>query len=360
MEASREKIIFVVDDNATNLTMAEEALVGKYRVVALSSAAKMFKALEKFKPDLILLDVEMPEMSGFEAMKKLKATDSHADIPVIFLTNLSDTTSEAYGIDLGAVDFIMKPFSEPVLINRIKNHLQIDELIRERTMQLIERTQQLVERSKQLELLKNGIVYTMADLVENRDQSTGDHISRTAVYMRILIDAMIERKTYTEEMCNWDVDAVVTSAQLHDLGKIAIPDSILNKPGSLTDEEYHTMKTHTIEGERIIEKAIERTGDAEFLQNAKMFIVYHHERWDGKGYPYGLNETKIPLLGRIMAVIDVYDALVSERPYKKAFTHEKAVQIIMEDSGKHFDPFIAGVFSDVSEQILKARTALSQ
>jgi len=346
------KTIFLVDDNATNLTVAEEALVKQYRVIALSSAVQMFTALEKFKPDLILLDVEMPEMTGFEAMKKLKSGNLYAEIPVIFLTGRTDTVSEAYGIELGAVDFIMKPFSEPVLLNRIKNHLQLDELVRERTAQLARRTEQLV-------LLQNGIVYTFADLVENRDKNTGGHIDRTVLYFKILIHAMLENGVYTDEIRNWNLESVISSARLHDLGKIVISDSILNKTGPLTEEEFQAMKMHSIAGERIIDKAIQQTGDAEFLYNAKMIAAYHHECWDGSGYPYGLKETNIPLQGRIMAIIDVYDALVSERPYKKAFTHEAALEIIMKGSGSHFDPNITKVFFDINDKIKDARVSFS-
>ena len=340
------KTVFLVDDNATNLTTAEEALAKQYRVIALSSAAAMFTALKKFRPDLILLDVEMPEMSGFEAMKQLKACEPHAQIPVIFLTGFTDAVNEAYGIQLGAVDFITKPFSEPVLLNRIKNHLHIDDLIRERTAQL--------------ECLKNGIVYTLADIVENRDKNTGGHIDRTTVYIKILIDAMLAQGVYVSEMRDWNMDAVISSARLHDIGKIAISDSILNKPGPLTKEEFVTMKTHALEGARIIDQAIKRTGDAEFLHIAKLFAAYHHERWDGSGYPYGLKGTEIALQGRVMAVIDVYDALVSERPYKKAFTHEEAVRIIMEDSGKHFDPLIADVFNKTSAMMTAAKSEIER
>jgi len=329
-----QKTIFLVDDNDTNLTTAEETLSKHYRVVALSSAEAMFKALKKFRPDLILLDIEMPEMNGFEAMKLLKTNFADARIPVIFLTGFTDVCNEAYGIELGAVDFITKPFSEPVLLNRIKHHLNIDELIRERTAEL--------------ENLKNGIVYTLADIVENRDQNTGGHIDRTSVYIKILIEAMQEQGVYTGEMHGWDMEAVVSSARLHDIGKITIPDSILNKPGALTDEEFAAMKTHSCAGEKIIDKTILRTGGADFLQNAKLFAAHHHEKWNGTGYPRGLKEREIPLQGRIMAVIDVYDALVSERPYKKAFPHEKAVEIITQDAGKHFDPLIAEVFEKVN------------
>jgi putative two-component system response regulator len=333
--------------------VAEEALGKQYRVIALYSAAKMFAALEKFRPSLILLDIEMPEMSGFEAMERLKSGGLYADIPVIFLTAMADAANEAYGVELGAVDFIAKPFSGPVLLNRIKNHLNIDDLIRERTAQL-------VERSEQLERLKDGIVFTLADVVENRDKSTGGHVDRTSAYMRVLIEAMLARGLYADEMRGWSLESIIASARLHDVGKIAISDSILNKPGPLTPEEFQIMKTHCAEGERIIDKATLRTGDAEFLRNAKMFAAHHHERWDGSGYPRGIKGTEIPLHGRIMAIIDVYDALLSERSYKKALTHDEAVRIINEGAGRHFDPFIVEVFNEVLDQMEAARANAPQ
>ena len=346
-----QKVIFVVDDNSTNLSMAEEALEKQYQVMTLSSAAKMFKLLEKVTPDLILLDIEMPEMSGFEAMQRLKAGDSYANIPVIFLTGLTDAANEAYGIELGAVDFIAKPFSEPVLLNRIRNHLDIDGMIRERTAQLSERTVQLVR-------LQNGIVHVLADLVENRDKDTDGHIDRTTSYLKILTSAIAESGLYADEMRGWDLDLIVSSARLHDIGKIAIPDAILNKPSPLTREEFETMKTHTSEGERIIDQIVFRTGDAEFLRNAKLSAGYHHERWDGSGYPYGAKGADIPLQGRIVAFVDVYDALISARPYKEPLTEEEAVRIIMDGAGSHFDPNIADVFYKVKDKFEAARTKL--
>jgi len=346
------KTIFIVDDNATSLTVAENIVSEHYRTIALSSAARMFKALEKFSPDLILLDVKMPEMDGFEALKILKSREAYAEIPVIFLTSLSDSESEAHGIALGATDFIMKPFSEPVLLNRIKNHLGIDEIIRQRTAQLTERTAQLLR-------MKNGIVFTMASLVENRDSNTGGHIGRTTVYMKTILDSMMARGIYSNEINGWDIDLVISSASLHDVRKIAIPDSILNKPGRLTDEEFRIMQTHALEGERIIDGIIKETGEEEFLGSAKKIAAYHHEKWNGTGYPYKLSGTDIPLQGRIMAVVDVYDALVSERPYKKAFTHEEAVGIIMEDAGRHFDESIADAFNAVGKQINAIRMGIA-
>jgi putative two-component system response regulator len=191
--------------------------------------------------------------------------------------------------------------------------------------------------------------------VENRDENTGGHVDRTSMYMKTLIEAMLDKGLYADEMLKWNLDSVISSARLHDVGKITIPDSILNKPGKLTEEEFDKMKTHSLEGERIIEKVIERTENAEFLRNAKIIAAHHHERWNGTGYPYALKGADIPLLGRVMAIIDVYDALVSERPYKKAFTHNDAVRIIMEESGSHFDPQIAAIFYEVNEQIASTR-----
>jgi len=220
------------------------------------------------------------------------------------------------------------------------------------TVYILSRKEILISNVMQL---KNGIVYTMADLVENRDKNTGGHIDRTSLYMKILTDAMLEKGVYADEIHKWNLESIVSSARLHDVGKITIPDSILNKPGPLTKEEYEVIKSHSQEGESIINKTIKRTGNAVFLQNAKMFAAYHHERWDGNGYPYALCGAAIPLPGRLLAIIDVYDALVSERPYKKTFTHEEAMDIIVNDSGKHFDPLIANVFKDVSVQIEAAR-----
>jgi putative two-component system response regulator len=303
----------------------------------------MFSLLEKITPDLILLDIEMPETNGFNAIKILKECDSCSEIPVIFLTGKVDSVIEALCIELGAVDFITKPFSQPVLLNRIKNHLQIDEQIRQRTEQLRERTKRLVQ-------LQNGIVFTMADLVENRDKNTGGHIERTTMDIKILIDAMIERRVYYDEMQTWDIGLVVSSARLHDVGKIAISDTILNKPGPLTADEFSIMKTHAAEGEKIIDKTVSRTGEADFLRYAKLAAAYHHERWDGTGYPHGLKETDIPLLGRVVSIVDVYDALVTERPYKKPMPEDEAVRVIMENKDRQFDPLVADTFFEVKDR----------
>jgi len=324
--------------------MAEAVLEDKYRVMTMPSASKMFALLEKVTPDLILLDIEMPEMDGFETLQKLKSEDSWSDIPVVFLTGRNDAEVEARGLEMGAVDFVTKPFSAPVLLNRIQTHLNIDEIIRERTYQL--------------HRLQNSIVAVLADMVENRDKGTGGHIERTSKYIKILIDEMRERGVYAEEIRGWDIDKIISSARMHDLGKISITDIIVNKPGKLTEDEYEVMKRHAEEGERIIDEIIARTGEGDFLRNAKLFAGTHHERWDGKGYPRGLKGHEIPLQGRIMAIVDVYDALVSERPYKKAFTDNEAVEIIMQNSGTHFDPKIVDIFYQAKEHIRSAKAGL--
>ncbi|MCL2209217.1 MAG: response regulator [Treponema sp.] len=324
------KTIFVVDDSDTNLSMAEAALEDQYRVMTMPSAAKMFLLLEKIMPDLILLDIEMPETDGFQALKQLKSRDIWASIPVMFLTGRTDAAVEVLGFELGAIDFVTKPFSAPVLLNRIKSHLDIDEIIRARTAQL--------------HRLQNSIVSVLANMVENRDKGTGGHIERTSAYIKILISQMRERGVYTDDIYDWDDEKIISSARMHDLGKISITDVIVNKPGKLTDDEYEVMKTHAQEGERIIDEIIAQTGEGEFLRNARLFAGCHHERWDGKGYPHGYKGDEIPLQGRIMAIVDVYDALVSERSYKKAFTDEEAVSIIMQNAGTHYDPKIAQVF----------------
>jgi putative two-component system response regulator len=338
---SKSKTIFIVDDNDSNLTVAENALELHFQIITMSSAARMFALLEKIRPDMILLDIKMPGMDGIEALKRLKKNHEFADIPVVFLTSVSDTSVEAaQGFEIGAVDFVTKPFSPDVLLNRINMHLSIDEVIRERTARLWK--------------MKSGIVSVMAELVESRDSVTGGHIERTTKFVKLLLEALVERGIYVDEINSWDQEMVISSSRLHDVGKITVSDVILNKPGKLTLEEFNNIKLHTNEGKRIIEQMAEETGDGTFFNNARIFANYHHERWDGTGYPYGLKGEEIPLQGRIMAVADVYDALISERPYKKPFPPEEAVRIIMEDAGTHFDPLIAQVFYEIREDFRMA------
>ncbi|MCL1884221.1 MAG: response regulator [Defluviitaleaceae bacterium] len=330
------KTIFVVDDNDTNLSKAEEGLEDFYDVMTIPSGARLFTILKKLKPHLILLDIEMPDMDGFEVLEILKSDKEYKEIPIIFLTGIRDPDIEARGFEGGVVDFVAKPFSVSVLLNRVKLHIDVNLLIKEHTEKLA--------RSHQ------NMIFILADIVESRDSGTGGHIERTTEYVKVLVKAMQKEGIYAEEIQSWDLEMMGICSILHDVGKIGISDTILNKPDKLTDEEFSRMKNHASNGASIINRVIERSGDDVFLHNARLFAEFHHESWDGSGYPHGLKGLDIPIQGRIMAIADVYDALISERPYKPAFTHEKAVDIIMKDSGTRFDPRIADVFQSIHEE----------
>jgi len=347
----------MVDDNLANLSIGRNLLKTFYEVYPATSAAKLFEILEHIMPDLILLDIEMPEMDGYEAIKKLKADQRYSDIPVIFLTSKADEASEMEGFDLGALDYVAKPFSGPLLLKRIENQL----LISRQKKELLANAEELQDYADNLEVkvrektaevinLQNAVMSTVADLVEFRDKHTGGHISRTQLFLQSLINEAIKEGTYADEMLKWDMDFFLPSAQLHDVGKIGISDTILNKPGKLTPEEFEIMKTHVDIGVEAIERIMNETNEHAFLDHALLIAGTHHEKWDGTGYPTGLQGLNIPIEGRLMAIADVYDALVSIRPYKKAFSHEEACKIIEEGAGSHFDPVLVKVFKNVEDE----------
>ncbi|MDR1531341.1 MAG: response regulator [Clostridiales bacterium] len=340
--------ILLVDDNLVNLKVARNILMSKYDVFTVPSAEKMFVFLQKILPDLILLDVMMPDVTGYDAIKILKADPRTADIPVIFLTSKSEPESELEGLALGAVDYIIKPFSPPLLLKRIDLHILVKAQQRELTRWNKE-LQSLVEvKTVAVLKLQSALLRTMSNLVECRDDVTGGHIERTGFFLRLLMEEMRARGIYRDLLDTWDAVLFLQSAQLHDVGKIQIRDDILLKPGKLTNDEFDQMKRHTVFGEQIILKIEEDAGESAFLTHAKIMAGTHHERWNGRGYPRGLAGEEIPLQGRMMAIVDVYDALVSVRPYKRAFSHDEALKIIKEESGQQFDPYITGVFVSAS------------
>jgi putative two-component system response regulator len=350
-------LIIIVDDNPANLRVGKNVLAEKYTVATAPSAEKLFSLLENNSPSLILLDIEMPEVDGYETIKLLKSKPETRDIPVIFLTARSESDDELAGFSLGAIDYITKPIQPSLLLKRIEVHLLVEEQRKTLEQQAAElkyfndNLQHMVdEKTLNVLELQNALLRTMAELVEYRDDITGRHIERTQKGIRILLTEIINSGVYREESRNWDIELLVQSCQLHDVGKIFISDNILRKPGKLSKEEFEDMKVHTQVGKQIIEKVEMLTKKSEFLKYAKIFTISHHEWWDGNGYPHGLKGTDIPLLGRIMAVADVYDALISVRPYKKAFSHEEAVRIIGEGSGTQFDPALVDVFMRVSDQ----------
>jgi len=334
----------MVDDDPTNLNVARNNLMGRYSIVTVPSGEKLFGLLDKISPSLILLDIEMPEMNGYEVMKKLKSNGKTAHIPVIFLTAKIDPASEIEGLSLGAVDYITKPFSRDLLIKRIDLHILFEKQRKELLSYNLSLENEVGKQAQTVMELQNAIIKIIAELVESRDSITGGHIERTQHYIRLLIDFLLEHKVYADVLSTWDIDLFVMSSQLHDVGKITIKDDILMKPAKLTDDEFEEMKHHTIAGVEIIRRIEETTVESEFLTFAAALAVSHHEKWDGTGYPYGLSGNDIPLQGRLMALVDVYDALTNDRPYKKAFSHDEAVEIIRNGSGTHFDPLIADVF----------------
>jgi putative two-component system response regulator len=286
-------------------------------------------------------------MNGFAAIKILKEDMETREIPVIFLTALNESANELEGLQLGAIDYITKPFSPPLLRQRIALHLLMESQKR-KLQDYNDNLQTMVEeKTKTILKLQNKVLATMAEMLECRDGTTGVHIANTQKYLKILLQSGLEAGIWPEESNEWDIDLLTQSSLLHDVGKISISDNVLKKPGKLNEEEFTEMKEHVRFGFEFIERLEDGEEDSNFLRYAKIFVAYHHEKWDGTGYPHGLSGENIPFLGRVMAIADVYDALTSVRPYKKAFSHEEAFKIIMEGKGKHFDPMLVDLFQRV-------------
>ncbi|MDR3288464.1 MAG: response regulator [Peptococcaceae bacterium] len=338
--------ILVVDDDPVSLKVVRNALMAKWDVVTIPDAEKMF-AFMNFRgtPDLILLDVLMNDENGYDVILRLKDHDATRDIPVIFLTSRSTVEDEMKGFLSGAVDYISKPFIPQLLMKRIELHLQLARQSKELSY-FNSNLQQMVDtRTNTVLKLQKAILNSIGDMVEFRDDATGGHIMRTEGFLRLLVEEILDQGIYRDATCLWDVDLLVQSSQLHDVGKIAIPDKVLLKQGKLTNDEFAVMKTHVKQGERILDKIQKECGDSMFLTYARIMASTHHEKWDGSGYPYGLAGKAIPLEGRLMAFADVYDALLSRRPYKEPFLSSDARRIVIEASGSHFDPALLPVFA---------------
>jgi len=326
------KKIIIADHDAANLIAAKDSLDDKYNVYTVPSGKTLLLLLESVSPDLILLDTEMADMDGFEIISALKKSGKTANIPIILLSARIDPEHEKKGMSMGATDCLTKPFAGELLTKRIEMHLLIDSQRKE-----------IQEYSNHLDM-QNTILQTVTELAENRGNPSGRHIEKTQDYMRFLIHCLMEHKVYCKNLSALDIGMLIRSSQLHDIGKISIKDEILLKQSALTPEEYELVKKHVDNGMRIIEKIEEYTQDSLFLQYARTIISSHHEKWDGTGYPLGLMGEQIPFPGRLMAIIDVYDTLTSERPYKKALLHEISTKIIEEKAGTHFDPQLTDIF----------------
>ncbi len=340
----RKARVLVVDDTPANIDILMEALSGDYIVTAARSGEKALSMVGREpRPDLILLDVMMPEMDGYQVCERLKADPITAEIPVLFITALDGRDDEARGLALGAVDYITKPFHIELVKARVANHVEL-KLHRDHLNEMVD------SRTRELALTQEVTIFTLANLAESRDPETGSHIRRTQTYVKRLAEELRALPKYADKLDDETIELLYKSAPLHDVGKVGVPDAILLKPGKLTAEEFEEIKKHPIYGKRAFEEATHRLGETSFLRYAEEVAYTHHEKWDGSGYPQGLEGEAIPIAGRLMAIADVYDALISVRPYKRAFSHEEAVEIIVEGRGKHFDPDMVDAFVRIQEE----------
>ena len=343
--------IFLVDDNIINLNTGKAALQHKYTVITIPSGEMLLYSLKRVKPDLILLDIDMPGMSGYDTIKALKLNPDTKEIPVIFLTGKNESENELLGLSLGAVDYITKPFSQSILLKRVELHLLLQDQkneLREFNGNLIDMVN---ERINDISALQNAIIMWAAEVIEFRDEETGHHVERVQKYLEILLREMKKTPLYSDEVLTWNIDAFLKSALLHDVGKIKIRDDVLLKNDRLSDEELANMKLHSLYGKTLIESLQNKVPNQTFLEYAKILAHRHHERWDGTGYPDQLKGEEIPLQARMMAIADVYDALISNRPYKVAFSHEEAMRNIAQGRGTQFDPDLVDLFLGLSDEI---------
>ena len=346
----RQATILVVDDTPDNIFLISGLLRDLYRVKIANCGAKALRiACSQTPPDLILLDIMMPEMDGYQVMSRLQGNALTRDVPVIFLTAKTEVQDEMRGLDLGAMDYITKPISPPILLARVRNHLELKaarDLLRERNFFL---EGEVCKRTREVAAVQDVTIHAMASLAETRDNETGKHLRRTQFYLKLLAEKLRHHPRFSAALeSDKTIDLLFKSAPLHDIGKVGIPDAILLKPGRLDPEEFEIMKRHTTLGRDAI-VAAEQSLDLAlpFLTYAKEIAYSHQEKWDGSGYPAGLSGDDIPLSARLMALADVYDALISRRVYKAAMSHEQAVAIMREGRGSHFDPDLVDAFLEL-------------
>ncbi|RFO96789.1 two-component system response regulator [Rhodoferax lacus] len=346
MATVEKPTILVVDDTPENLSLMMELLKDAYTVQLANSGERALKLAARVPhPDLILLDIMMPAMDGYEVCQRLKSYPPTRDIPVVFLTAKAEVADEKKGLEAGGVDYITKPISAPIVLARIKIHLALKahaDFLRDKSDFL---EAEVSKRTREVLAIQDVTIMVLASLAETRDSDTGNHITRTQLYVKALAQHLAAHPKFSSLLTDAYIQMLYKSAPLHDIGKVGIPDRILLKPGRLDAQEFEIMKTHTTLGRDAIEHAEKRLGiQVGFLSMAKDIALSHQEKWDGSGYPQGLAGESIPLPARLMAVADVYDALISRRVYKQGMPHEKAAAIIQKGRGTHFDPDLVDAF----------------
>ena len=351
MSEDLRPIILVVDDTPDNLKLMSALLKDLYRVKIANGGEKALAiAQSEAQPDLILLDIMMPGMDGYEVCRRLKADRRTRDIPVIFLTAMTASEEEELGLKLGAVDYVTKPISPPVVLARVETHLKLKasaDFLRSKADFL---EAEVERRIREVLAIQDVTILSMASLAETRDSDTGNHIRRTQRYVRELARQLMTFPRFSAYLDDAKVNLLYKSAPLHDIGKVGIPDRILLKPARFEPQEFEIMKRHTLLGREAIEHAEQSLGmPVEFLALAKEIAFSHHEKWDGTGYPEGRSGDDIPIPARLMAVADVYDALISRRIYKEGMSHADACRLIVEGAGVHFDPDVVQAFTSLAE-----------
>ncbi len=352
--------ILVVDDSPANLSLLFGLLHESYTVKAVNHGAKALAMVSQDEPDLILLDIMMPDIDGYEVCRALKLNPRTQHIPVIFLTSKNEVENEEMGMALGAVDYITRPISPGILLSRLRAHLV--DASHARTLRVNNEYLgfEVTKRTRDMAALQEVTILALASLAEVRDVETGNHLRRTQHYIRALALHLSEHPRFSSFLSPSAIDMLFKCAPLHDIGKVGIPDRILLKPGRYEPHEFEIMKTHPRLGYEALEQAQVATMESlEFIQIAKQIVYTHHEKWDGSGYPQGLVGDAIPIPGRLMALADVYDALISRRVYKEGMGHEKARAILVEGRGKHFDPDVVDAFLTLEDafQAIAARYA---
>lgn len=348
---SVKSTVLVVDDTSANLSLVAGLLQPHYTVKAANHGAKALKIVQEDPPDMILLDILMPDIDGYEVCRRLKADPATQHIPVIFLTSQSEAEDEELGLELGAVDYITRPINPRILLSRVRAHFY--EVANSRAMRINNEYLEfeVAKRTRQLEALQDVAILALASLAETRDIDTGNHLRRTQNYVRVLAEYLSSNPRFSEFLTPDMITILYKCAPLHDIGKVGIPDKILLKPGRYQPEEFEIMKKHPTLGRDAIDGAQKITGErVDFLEIAKDIVYSHHEKWDGSGYPLGLAGDAIPIAGRLMALADVYDALISPRVYKAGMPHAQAEAIIVEGRARHFDPDVVDAFLTLKDE----------